>query len=177
MTTIKGEKITLRPYRLSDAEAILRGASDPVARRLTGTHATFTLEQTQNYVARYETAEDRVGFIIAHPATLEPLGEIVLLGIDEDNRNAGLRIAIFNQEDFSKGYGSEAIRLVVNHGFKELNLHRISLEVFDFNPRAIHVYEKVGFKREGVMRDALFYDGEYHNTIMMGILESEWQVF
>ena len=64
---------------------------------------------------------------------------------------------------------------MVDYGFRELGLHRISLGVYDFNPRAIHVYEKMGFKREGIMRDALYWDGEYVDEIMMSVLSHEWE--
>jgi RimJ/RimL family protein N-acetyltransferase len=66
------------------------------------------------------------------------------------------------------------MRLMVNYGFKELNLHRIELDVFAFNTRAIRVYENIGFKREGLLRDTLFYDGEFHDTVLMSILEDDW---
>ena len=65
------------------------------------------------------------------------------------------------------------MRLMVDYGFKALNLHRIGLDVFSYNERAVHVYEKMGFKREGLQRDSLFYDGEFHDTILMAILEDE----
>jgi RimJ/RimL family protein N-acetyltransferase len=83
MIVITGEKIVLREYRAEDAEALLKGAQDPVIRRLTGTHATFTLEQIERYIANYADAEDRVRFIIAQPETLEALGEVVILEIDQ----------------------------------------------------------------------------------------------
>lgn len=76
----------------------------------------------------------------------------------------------------NKGYGTEAMRLAVDYGFTHLNLHRIGLDVLDFNPRAIHVYEKIGFKQEGVLRDTLFYEGTFHSAILMGILEDEWRI-
>lgn len=171
---IPGDKIVLRPYRTEDAAAILAGASDPVLRRLTGTQATFTLEQTQAYVARQAEADDRAGFIIADPETLAALGEVVILDIDADNRSAFIRITMFDEAHLGKGYGTEAMRLAVDYGFRVLKLHRIGLDVFDFNPRAIRVYEKIGFKQEGIQRDTLFYDGEYHSSIMMAILEDEW---
>ncbi len=70
----------------------------------------------------------------------------------------------------AKAYGTEAARLAVDYGLHTLNLHRIELEVYDFNPRARHVYEKIGFVVEGVRRDALLWDGEYHDAILMSIL-------
>ena len=60
--------------------------------------------------------------------------------------------------------------------FTHLPIHRISLDVFDFNPRAAHVYERVGFVREGVLRDALHWDGEYHDSIVMSILRPDWDI-
>lgn len=177
MTMIQGEKVTLRPYRMSDAEALLRSMDDTEINRLTGTHQTFTLEQIQRYIENFENADDRVGFIIADPQSddLDPLGEIVIMDIDTNNRSASIRIAMYSIERVNRGYGTEGMRLALNYGFTELNLHRISLEVYAFNPRAIHVYEKIGFKREGVLRDALFYEGAFHDAIMMAILEDEWQ--
>jgi RimJ/RimL family protein N-acetyltransferase len=173
MTTLTGKRVILRPIREDDAEALLAGTSNLTTRRLTGTQAEFTLEQIQHYIRNRANQDDRATFIITLPDDDTPRGEIVLMDID-DNRSASLRIGLFRDEDFGKGYGTEALRLVLDYGFGTLNLHRIGLDVFDFNPRAIHVYEKLGFKREGVQRDALFYDGEFHDSIVMGILEDEW---
>jgi RimJ/RimL family protein N-acetyltransferase len=135
----------------------------------------FTLAQIQQYLTELAKSDTRRGFIIALPETLAPVGEVVLMNIDNVNRNASIRISLFSEADFSKGYGSEAMRLMVNYGFKELNLHRIELDVFAFNTRAIRVYEHIGFQREGLLRDTLFYDGEFHDTVLMSILESDWQ--
>lgn len=172
--TIIGEKVTLRPYQPDDALPLYQGAMNPVLRRLTGTQASFTLEQVQTYVARQADAEDRAGFIIAKPDTLEAFGEVVINNLDDENRSANIRITLFSEDALGKGYGTEAMRLAVDYGFKTLKLHRISLDVFDFNPRAIRVYEKIGFRQEGVQRDTLFYDGEFHSSVMMAILENEW---
>ena len=72
------------------------------------------------------------------------------------------------------GLGTEATRLVVDHGFRVLGLHRITLEVYDFNPRARHVYEKVGFVHEGTGREALLFDGEWVDVHFMAVLEPDW---
>jgi RimJ/RimL family protein N-acetyltransferase len=174
MTTMMGEKIVLRPYQESDAEPLYQATANFVLRRLTGTQRTFTLAQIQQYLAELAKSDTRRGFIIALPETLAPVGEVVLMNIDSVNRNASIRISLFSEADFSKGYGSEAMRLMVNYGFAELNLHRIELDVFAFNTRAIRVYENIGFKREGLLRDTLFYDGEFHDTVLMSILEDDW---
>ena len=71
------------------------------------------------------------------------------------------------------GYGTEATSLLVNHVFLTTPVHRIGLEVYPFNPRAQHVYEKVGFRQEGVMRDALLWDGERVDSVLMSVLRTD----
>ena len=175
MTILIGSRVILRPYQPDDAQLLFDATNDPVVNRLTGTQQTFTLDQIQRYIANSIAAAARAGFIITDAASAEPVGEIVLMDIDDVNRSAALRIAIFYEQNFGKGYGTEALRLVVGYGFEQRHLHRISLDVFDFNPRAIHVYEKIGFRREGTQRDTLFYDGAFHSSIMMAILEDDWK--
>ena len=74
-----------------------------------------------------------------------------------------------------RGFGTEATRLIVDYVFTNLPIHRISLDVFAFNERAAHVYERAGFAREGVLRDNLYWDGVYHDSILMSILRPEWE--
>lgn len=172
---ILGDRLYLRPYALDDAEVVLAGANEPAGRRLTGTHTTFTMEQVVAYIKNSQIGVDdsRAGFVICLlDGTVT--GEVVINQIDKDNHSANIRIALFAEHYFGQGLGTEALRLMLNYGFETLNLHRISLGVYAFNPRAIHVYEKLGFKREGVLRDALYYDGKYHDEIIMSILAHEW---
>jgi len=103
------------------------------------------------------------------------VGEVVLNEIDWHNRTANFRIALFAEKYFGQGYGSQATDLILQYGFTQLDLHRIELEVYDFNPRAIHVYEKAGFVREGVKRDVLLWDGVYQSAIVMSILKPEYE--
>ncbi len=74
-----------------------------------------------------------------------------------------------------QGYGREALLLMLEYGFGILNLHRIELEAYSYNERALHVYEGLGFKKEGVRREALYYDHEYHDIITMSLLEEEYR--
>ena len=103
------------------------------------------------------------------------IGEVVLNQFDDDNRSASFRIALQGKDFYGQGYGTEATKLIVDYGFSQLNLHRIELEVYDFNPRAQRVYEKAGFKKEGVKRDVLLWEGSYQSAIVMSILEDEWR--
>jgi RimJ/RimL family protein N-acetyltransferase len=94
--------------------------------------------------------------------------------IDHVNGSAGLGIMIGDPADTNQGYGSDALRALIAFGFGELRLERIWLDVYDFNVRARHVYERVGFVEEGVLRHALYRDGEFHDDHRMAILREEW---
>lgn len=74
------------------------------------------------------------------------------------------------------GCRQEATRLVVGHGFEQLGLHRIQLEAYGHNRRAVHVYEKVGFVLEGVRREAAWRDGVWVDEVVMALLDREWAV-
>ena len=74
-----------------------------------------------------------------------------------------------------RGFGTDALRLGVNYGFRELNVFRITLSAYSYNVRAIHVYEKVGFVREGLLRGMVQRDGQRYDEVMMGLLRSDWE--
>ena len=145
------------------------------ARIFTGTQQIFNKSDVEKYLEDISEDRSRVDFLIFKKESHKILGEVVINDIDRNNRSASLRIAINRKEDFSKGYGSESLLLALNYGFGMLNLHRIELEVFSFNQRAIHVYEKIGFKREGIKREGAFYYNKYYDIITMSILEEEFR--
>lgn len=169
-----GASVVLRPISAADATAMFDSLSDSESMRLTGTQENFTFEQVQQHCERIEKADDRADFAIALKDNAQYIGEAVLNDIDWENRSANYRIALAHNSLFGKGYGTESTRLIVDYGIRILNLHRIELEVYDFNPRAQHVYEKIGFVREGIRRDVLLWEGAYHNAIVMSILEHEY---
>ena len=86
-----------------------------------------------------------------------------------------MAIGIGEPDAWNKGYGSEAMRLMLRYGFEELNLNRVSLGVFSANPRGIRSYEKCGFVHEGRMREFARRDGQYWDLVFMGILREEWE--
>lgn len=103
------------------------------------------------------------------------IGNCGLHKVDLKNRRAEFGIVIGEKDYWGKEYGTDAARVILRFAFDELNLHRVGLDVYDFNPRAIRSYEKVGFDQEAVRRDALFRDGAYHDINTMGILQGEWR--
>jgi len=103
------------------------------------------------------------------------IGLCSLLNVDTRSRNAEYGISIGDKDSWNKGYGTDATSIMLRIAFDELNLHRVFLRVYDFNERAIRVYEKLGFVKEGVLRQHVFRDGKYHDVILMGLLRDEWQ--
>ena len=102
------------------------------------------------------------------------LGETDLELENPASRNAFVGIGIYQREDWGKGYGTDAMQLMLRYAFVELNLRRVSLTVFEYNPRAIRSYEKCGFKVEGRSRGTLLKDGKRWDMVFMGILCEEW---
>jgi RimJ/RimL family protein N-acetyltransferase len=90
-------------------------------------------------------------------------------------REAFVFIFIGERENWGKGYGTDAMRIALCYAFTELNLWRVSLGVFDYNPRAIRSYEKVGFRHEGRVRQYLNHEGRRWDILYMGILQEEWR--
>ncbi|MER7502879.1 GNAT family protein [Nonomuraea pusilla] len=164
--------MTLRPVGPDDAEGLYELMSDPEVRRFTGSHLEPDLEGAKTWYAGRAAHDDRLDLAIV--ADGEYVGEVVLNELDADNLSCSLRIALIGARAFGKGYGSEAITLVLDHAFGATPLHRVSLEVFSYNARARHVYEKLGFVQEGVLRESLRWAGEWHDTLVMAVLRSEW---
>ncbi|MCA9996054.1 MAG: GNAT family N-acetyltransferase [Anaerolineales bacterium] len=171
---LRGSLVTLRPLTIDDAPAILASMDDAETMRLTGTQQQFTLAQVEAFCRSVVGADDRADYAITLGDDPTYIGEVVLNDLDWTNRTANFRIALAGRRYFGQGYGSEATRLMLAYGFRQLALHRIELEVYDFNPRAQRVYEKAGFVREGVRRDVLLWDGAYYSAIMMSILAPEY---
>ena len=103
------------------------------------------------------------------------IGGCAFSAIDWRNGASEFGIQIGDKSYWDQGYGTEAVRLLVKHGFESLNLHRIFLRVLETNPRAIRSYEKAGFIHEGIQRQAEFRNGQYVDVLMMSVLLEEWQ--
>lgn len=103
------------------------------------------------------------------------IGTVGLENFNYVDRTATLGIFIGDREYRSQGYGTEAIRMVLEYGFKYKNLHNIKLDLVSFNERAFKCYQKCGFKEYGRRRESKFLNGKYYDTVSMDILESEFQ--
>lgn len=112
-------------------------------------------------------------FVIAEKNSYNYLGQCNLMMIDNLARKAELAI-VLPTENHAKGYGSEAIRLLLDFGFHQMNLNRVYLKVHQDNARAIALYERCGFVHEGRLRAEIFQDGRYLDTLVMGVLRDEY---
>lgn len=181
--TLHGALVTLRPYSDADLPHLARAIADGEVQRLTGsTHLSHWTDgefsapdgRLREWYATRNHQADRLDLMIVDRAIDQCMGEVVLNEWDEGNGSCNFRILI-GPNGRDRGLGSEATRLLVDYAFTHLPLHRIELEVFAFNPRAQRVYEKAGFVVEGRRRDALLFDGERIDAIMMSILKPEWR--
>ncbi|KZB80624.1 GNAT family N-acetyltransferase [Amycolatopsis regifaucium] len=170
---LDGENVVLAQLDDSYFAAAWEAVRDPEVIRLTGTHTKFTEEQIHRFLASRPGLEDRADYAILRKEDRAYLGDVVLSDIDEHNRSGGFRIALTGPDVFGKGYGTEATKLLLDYAFDVVGLHRVSLEVFAHNPRARRVYEKCGFVREGIQRQALWWDGEWHDVITMAVLKTD----
>ncbi|WP_427894730.1 GNAT family N-acetyltransferase [Kribbella sp. GL6] len=171
--TLTGDLVVLRPMDDGDYDALAAAMDDPDVIRFTGSHGEITEEQAREWMRTRKDQTDRLDLTIVDKASGVAVGEAVLNQWDPDNQSCSFRILI-GPAGQNRGLGSEATRLIVGYGIEKLGLHRISLGVYAFNPRAQRAYEKAGFKREGVLRDALLWDGEWVDEIVMSVLAPEW---
>lgn len=169
--TLTGNLVALRPVTEEDARGL--ASVDAETLRLTGTHGTATFEELKRWYHSRADHDDRVDLSIIERATRRWIGEVVLNDLDAANNSCGFRILLAAENDYGRGFGSEATRLVLAHAFDTVGLHRVELEVYDFNPRARRVYEKVGFVYEGTKRQALRWGEEWVDAHLMAMLDSD----
>ena len=171
--TITGERVLLRPVDPADAAGL--AAVDNEALRLTGTQRKASLKKLRRWYATRADRADRLDLSIVDRASGRWAGEVVLNNLDRANRSCGFRILLGSAEVRDRGLGTEASRLALAHAFEQVGVHRVELQVYAFNPRAKHVYDKLGFRYEGTRRQALCWDGRWIDSHVMAILASEWR--
>ena len=174
-----GDKVILRVLEHSDIDSIMKHWNTYESRIGRGRFIPESRLKREEWIEQ-TTKEAKQGkgftFAIIDKITDQFLGECSLKKINAINRGAFLSISIYNPGDHDKGYGTDAVKCLLGFGFDILNLHRIELHVYEFLERAIHVYEKLGFKKVGVRREASFVAGEYKNDFVMDMLKREYNI-
>lgn len=173
---IQGKLINLRPLKESDLDEIMKWINNlEVTKYLSSLIFPVSRLEEEKYLEKMMSKNDEQKNMVIENMERQYIGQISLVHIDWKNRNAELGIVIGNKKDWGKGYGTEAIKMVLDYGFHQMNLNNIYLWVFEYNPRGIRCYEKCGFKKDGTLRKSHFYQGKYHNEILMSILRDEFE--
>ncbi|MHA2423392.1 MAG: GNAT family N-acetyltransferase [Candidatus Thorarchaeota archaeon] len=168
---IVGEKVRLVPLEVEKhLDHIMEHFNDSEMRILLGGYIPVTRNAEIEWIkATEEKMKKRMEFIFAieRISDGEMIGSLGLHDIDWLSQTCVLGIAIYPKKNWEKGYGTEALELLIDFGWTHLNLRRIELGVHDHNPRAKHVYEKLGFKVYGTAHQKYYMDGRYVDTIYM----------
>lgn len=171
--TLHGPTVRLVPLDGRHTDPMWELCTDEATNRLTGTRTAFTRDQIHRWCTTRAEQPDRLDLAVEDPATGRFLGETALTDVDPDNSSAGFRIAL-TPDSTGRGIGTETTLLVLRHAFETLRLHRVHLEVFEYNERAAHSYRKSGFALEGRSRQAHQWDGRYWDVLQMAALRDEW---
>jgi RimJ/RimL family protein N-acetyltransferase len=167
-----GKKCYLSPIEVNDVEKYTEWLNDmEILLNLQLYSGAISLENEKTFLSNLSKDHN---YSIIDLETEELIGNCGFMDIDHINQTSEIGIFIGNKKIWNKGYGTEALSLLIDYGFKALNLHNIILKVYEYNKGAIKSYEKIGFKYIGKRREALYRNLEKHNIIYMDILPNEF---
>ena len=171
----EGKRLYLSPMNILDAEKYTIWMNDRNITDALGSTVIITSIEGEKEWITNASKNENVNFAIVDIKTDELIGNCSLMGIDRINRRCTVGIFLGDEENRNKGYGAEALELLLNYAFNFQNMHNINLCVFQFNERAINCYKKIGFKEYGRRHEAYFLDGKYYDIIEMEILEDDFK--
>jgi RimJ/RimL family protein N-acetyltransferase len=170
MAILKSSDIVLAPITKADLPALWTWINDRSDVLWNSAYRPVDELSHRAWFERIRTQTDVVMFAIRSARTRKLVGSCQLRDIDRVHRTAELQIRIGEQSARGRGWGTQAVRLLMRFAFDDLNLQRVGLRVFATNHRAIRAYEKAGFVREGTLRRAAHIDGAYVDVVVMGLL-------
>jgi len=175
LRVIRGERLYLRSIERDDLERCHDWMNDEELRSTLAQRYPMSLAQEGDWIERTTRGQDpcRLIFAICLFEGDRHIGNCGLEGVDRDNAVATFGILIGERDCRGKGLGEEATRVLCRFGFDEVNLHKIRLDVHAGNAGAVRTYERVGFRKEGVLREEAFRRGGYIDVIRMGLLRGE----
>jgi RimJ/RimL family protein N-acetyltransferase len=175
---IHGDRVRLRHIEKEDLPRFVVWLNDPEISQGLSIHMPLSMVEEENWFEKMleNPSEERSLCIEAKTNDRwQLIGNSGFFSIDWRNRAAEFGLFIGDKAYWDKGYGTEVVNLLLQHGFATLNLHRIFLRVFEDNPRAIRSYEKAGFIHEGRHRQAEYHNGQFHDVLFMSVLRPEWE--
>lgn len=172
---LKGKLVTLRPVEEGDISAIAKWLNDEeVTYYMFYGQFPMSISRTTKMIKEQVESPNNVVLIIEDKKTNSPIGFGGLYDIHLTARKAELRVLIGEKDYWGKGYGTETVELLTFYGFDRLHLNKVWLGVTDENKAAVRAYEKVGYKVEGILRQDIYRNSRYYNSIRMSILREEY---
>jgi len=170
----EGQLVRLRAREPGDEPMLYRWFNDPeVTEHLTVRYPLSHAQERAFIESAAEISYNHASFGVETITEGRLIGGVGLEKTSPESRRATLGIALGDKQFWNGGYGTDTMRVICRFGFETMNLHRIDLEVYASNARARRVYEKVGFKQEGILREAMYKYGRYEDIVQMGLLEGE----
>ncbi len=171
----EGRRICFRPVELEDEPLLRRWVNDPENWAMRRRHNGYNALQERAFIESLagRPADCVLGIVAKEGHRL--IGINGLHDIDPVSRKATYGIKVGEAAWRNRGYGAEAVGLMLRYGFEELNLNRIELQVCEHNWRAIRVYQRAGFVHEGCLREAVYVNGRYRDVYQFAILRREWE--
>jgi RimJ/RimL family protein N-acetyltransferase len=170
-----GWRVCLRALRRGDLVHLRKWLEDAEIRGLIGEVSSMNKEDSERFLEKVRGDAQRAWFMVVVKEDNRVIGEAGLLRMDRAWRTTDISVIVWEREEWDKGYGTEAVLLLLDHAFRHLGFHRAAVGVVGFNERALRFWEKVGFRKEGVQRDGYYYDGKYHDFVLMSILDDEFR--
>jgi RimJ/RimL family protein N-acetyltransferase len=171
-----GDRVVLKRHVPGNLAAFMRWYADPEVSRLTRyQEGPMARPEIERFFQARVLGTDSLAMAIHETASDRLLGTCAFSQLDGENGSALFHITIGEKDAWGKGFGTEATRLMLEHAFEHLHLHRIGLSVFAFNERAIRSYRRAGFVIEGRAREAIRRDGRWWDEVEMSILDSDWR--
>lgn len=172
---VAGDRVYLSTFEKSDAPLLARWMTDlEVTTHLGAIGQVFGIEDEEEWVERVRKDRESPSFSIVLRENERLIGSLGLKGIDDKRGTAEVGIAIGDKQEWGKGYGSEALRLLVDFGFTLLNLEAIHLKLWAFNERAHRSYLRAGFKDAGRLRSRLEIGGKRYDELYMDITREDF---
>jgi RimJ/RimL family protein N-acetyltransferase len=174
---LSGNTVSLRSLELSDLDLFHAWFADREVVRysLSAWAFPWSRSETQEWLEKTIRNKQVLSLGVMIRETGQLIGYAGITSISPINHSGEYYILLGDKSSWGKGYGTEATRLIVSYGFSALHLNRIMLTVYAGNPGGIKAYKKAGFQQEGILRQAGYRNGTYHDSIVMSILRSEWE--
>ena len=172
-TSLSGIKVNLRPGSENDFYLLYKWYNDKELNKLAGwNNSKVTIDKLRYNMSR-SFGYDPMNLMIDSKGGT-PIGTIQLYDFNEQDKSCKLGIRIGDKDYWSKGYGEDAVKTLLEYAFMKIDMYRVTLKVYEYNERAVRCYLKCGFQNEGRTRQSANIDGKFYDEIIMGALKSDY---